>query len=110
MPTSLALAQDAAVNSATEDLMLEEVIVKGIRGSLANALDQKRNADSLVEVIIAEDIGKLPDQNLAGGKCDRCSNHATAGVGTGVQIRGTNANQCSSTELLLSTLVQVKRN
>ena len=65
VPTSLALAQDAAVNSATEDLMLEEVIVKGIRGSLANALDQKRNADSLVEVIIAEDIGKLPDQNLA---------------------------------------------
>ena len=91
VPTSATLAQ----NVATSDQMVEEVVVKGIRGSLANALDQKRNADSLVEVIIAEDIGKLPDQNLAevlenitGVQITR-----TAGVGTGVQIRGTNANR-----------------
>ena len=91
VPTSAAIAQGVA----TSDQMVEEVVVKGIRGSLANALDQKRNADSLVEVIIAEDIGKLPDQNLAevlenitGVQITR-----TAGVGTGVQIRGTNANR-----------------
>ena len=91
VPTSATLAQGVA----TSDQMVEEVVVKGIRGSLANALDQKRNADSLVEVIIAEDIGKLPDQNLAevlenitGVQITR-----TAGVGTGVQIRGTNANR-----------------
>lgn len=84
--TPAALAQDEP---------LEEVVVKGIRGSLANAVDQKRNSDNLVEVIIAEDIGKLPDQNLAevlenvtGIQITR-----TAGVGTGVQIRGTNANR-----------------
>ena len=91
VPTSATLAQ----NVATSYQMVEEVVVKGIRGSLENALDQKRNADSLVEVIIAEDIGKLPDQNLAevlenitGVQITR-----TAGVGTGVQIRGTNANR-----------------
>jgi len=46
-------------------------------------------------VIEAEDIGKLPDQNLAevlenitGIQITR-----TAGIGTGVQIRGTNANR-----------------
>ena len=62
---------------------------------LHSAIDQKRNSDKLVEVIIAEDIGKLPDQNLAevlenitGVQITR-----TAGVGTGVQIRGTNANR-----------------
>ena len=73
----------------------DEVIVTGIRQSLENALEEKRNADSLVEVILAEDIGKLPDQNLAevlenitGIQITR-----TAGVGTGVQIRGTNANR-----------------
>ena len=95
VPASAAFAQDAALSGATDDRMTEEVIVMGIRGSLANALDQKRNADSLVEVIIAEDIGKLPDQNLAevlenitGVQITR-----TAGVGTGVQIRGTNANR-----------------
>ncbi|MEL7186563.1 MAG: TonB-dependent receptor plug domain-containing protein, partial [Pseudomonadota bacterium] len=80
---------------AQDDGQIEEVVVKGIRGSLANAVDQKRNSDKLVEVIIAEDIGKLPDQNLAevlenitGIQITR-----TAGVGTGVQIRGTNANR-----------------
>ncbi|MEM9401321.1 MAG: TonB-dependent receptor [Pseudomonadota bacterium] len=79
----------------SDDEPVEEVVVKGIRGSLASAIDQKRNSDSLVEVIIAEDIGKLPDQNLAevlenitGIQITR-----TAGVGTGVQVRGTNANR-----------------
>ena len=71
------------------------IIVSGFRGSLQSALNEKRNADSLVEVIKAEDIGKLPDQNLAevlenvtGVQITR-----SAGVGTGVQIRGTNANR-----------------
>jgi len=78
-----------------QDEPIEEVVVTGIRGSLANAIDQKRNSENLVEVIVAEDIGKLPDQNLAevlenvpGVQITR-----TAGVGTGVQIRGTNANR-----------------
>jgi len=81
----LAVAQDAA-----ED----EVIAVGIRQSLQNALVEKREADSLVEVILSEDIGKLPDQNLAevlenitGIQITR-----TEGVGTGVQIRGTGQN------------------
>jgi len=75
--------------------VLEEVVVRGIRGSLQNAIEAKRNSDNLIEVIQAEDIGKLPDQNLAevlenipGIQITR-----TAGVGTGVQIRGTNANR-----------------
>lgn len=70
------------------------VIATGIRQALQSALVEKRNADSLVEIIQAEDIGKLPDQNLAevlenitGVQITR-----TAGVGTGVQIRGSNEN------------------
>ena len=80
---------------AQDDELLEEIVVTGIRGSLAAAVDQKRNSDQIVEFIIAEDIGKLPDQNLAevlenitGIQITR-----TAGVGTGVQIRGTNSNR-----------------
>ena len=70
------------------------VVATGIRASLENALIEKREADSLVEVIFAEDIGKLPDQNLAevlenitGIQITR-----TEGVGTGVQIRGSGQN------------------
>ena len=96
---ALALAAMTLVFSAgaiaQDDEPLEEIVVTGIRGSLAAAVDQKRDSDQLVEVIIAEDIGKLPDQNLAevlenitGIQITR-----TAGVGTGVQIRGTNSNR-----------------
>lgn len=83
---------DASVASEDEG---NAIIVTGIRSSLQSAIQEKRNADSIVEVIQAEDIGKLPDQNLAevlenvtGVQITR-----TAGVGTGVQIRGTNDNQ-----------------
>ena len=73
----------------------DTIVVTGIRGALQSALTEQRNADSLIEVIQAEDIGKLPDQNLAevlenitGVQITR-----TAGVGTGVQIRGSNDNR-----------------
>jgi iron complex outermembrane receptor protein len=74
---------------------LEEVTVTGIRASLASAIETKRNSDNLVEAIYAEDIGKLPDQNLAEVMENIPGVQITreTGVGTGVQIRGTNANR-----------------
>jgi TonB-dependent receptor len=89
-----AYAQEAAADEEAGEEG-DAIIVTGIRSSLQSALNEKRNADSLIEVIQAEDIGKLPDQNLAevlenitGVQITR-----TAGVGTGVQIRGTNDNR-----------------
>ena len=86
MVTSSALAQ-----TASDDV----VVATGIRQSLENALIEKREADSLIEVIFAEDIGKLPDQNLAEVLENITGVQITrdAGVGTGVQIRGTDENQ-----------------
>lgn len=94
-----ALAQEQVPPSSTggaeQDLNLDTVVVRGIRSSLESALNEKRNASNLIEVIQSEDIGKLPDQNLAevlenvtGVQINR-----EAGVGTGVQIRGTDANR-----------------
>ncbi|HEX6704453.1 MAG TPA: TonB-dependent receptor [Albitalea sp.] len=65
-----ALAQQTApapagAASAPKTQQLETVIITGIRGSLQQSINQKRNADSLVEVITAEDIGKMPDKNVA---------------------------------------------
>lgn len=73
---------------------IEDVYVTGIRASLQNALIEKRNSDNLVEVIQAVDIGKLPDQNLAEVLENITGIQITreAGVGTGVQIRGTDEN------------------
>lgn len=43
----------------------EDIVVTGIRASLQESINVKRSADSIVDVITAQDIGKLPDQNVA---------------------------------------------
>ncbi|MCV2368158.1 TonB-dependent receptor [Roseateles oligotrophus] len=44
---------------------LEQVVVTGIRASQEKSLSVKRNADTHIDVISAEDIGKMPDKNVA---------------------------------------------
>lgn len=55
-------ADQAASKEATD---LDTVVVTGIRGSMEKSLDTKREAKSHVEVVSAEDIGKLPAKNVA---------------------------------------------
>lgn len=93
--TSLNFATSVYAQEVPAESEVEVIQVTGMRASLTNALAEKRDTDNLVEIINAIDIGKLPDQNLAevlenvtGIQITR-----TAGVGTGVQIRGSNANR-----------------
>src|SRR4051812_37740631 len=51
-------------NSASND-GLQEVVVTGIRASLRESLETKRNATAFVDAISAEDVGKFPDKNVA---------------------------------------------
>jgi len=44
---------------------LGAVTVTGIRGSIESSIATKRNSDSIVEAITAEDLGKLPDVSIA---------------------------------------------
>jgi iron complex outermembrane recepter protein len=44
---------------------VQSLTVTGYRFSLERSLEAKRNADSVVEVVTADDIGKLPDKNIA---------------------------------------------
>ncbi len=85
----------SALAQTIDPPQIEEIVVQGIRGALTNALVEKRGADNIKEVIQAEDIGKLPDQNLAEVLENVTGIQITraAGVGTGVQIRGTGANR-----------------
>ncbi len=41
------------------------IIVTGIRGAIESSLEAKRESTSIVEVISAEDVGKLPDLSIA---------------------------------------------
>ncbi|PCF91880.1 TonB-dependent receptor [Sphingopyxis terrae subsp. ummariensis] len=91
-PASALAQEEVRPDDAADD---NAIVVTGIRSSLQSALTEKRNADNLIEVIQAEDIGKLPDQNLAEVLENITGVQITreAGVGTGVQIRGTNDNR-----------------
>ncbi|WP_066588664.1 TonB-dependent receptor [Sphingomonas pruni] len=40
-----------------------EIVVTGVRASLMSAQQRKRDASQIVDSIVAEDIGKLPDQS-----------------------------------------------
>ena len=98
--SALALAILTALVTASPPVMaqdngeIEEVVVLGIRSSLTNAMDIKRDADGVVDAISAEDIGKFPDANLAeslqritGVSIDRSS-----GEGNQITVRGLGPN------------------
>jgi len=86
-----AMAQDTDADADDDDAMLmEEVLVTGVRRSLIDSMDRKRDASGLLDAITAEDIGKFPDTNLAealqripGVSIDRFN-----GEGSQVTVRG----------------------
>jgi iron complex outermembrane receptor protein len=43
----------------------EDIVVTGLRASLQQAVELKRDAPQVLDVITAEDVGKLPDDNVA---------------------------------------------
>jgi iron complex outermembrane receptor protein len=61
-----AVQAQTAGNAATPPAdQLQEVVVTGIRASLQESLELKRASTSVVDVITAEDVGKMPDKNIA---------------------------------------------
>lgn len=62
---ALTIAPALAQNTGTEQPILEEIIVTGLRASLEQAVDIKRDAPQVMDVITASDVGKLPDINVA---------------------------------------------
>lgn len=59
-----ALGSSFGVNAQAQDEQIEEIVVTGIRASLTQALDVKRNNTQIVDAIVSEDIGKFPDNNV----------------------------------------------
>jgi len=60
-----AAAQPAPSTAAGGNNAVQEIVVTGFRSSLAKAINIKRQDSSEVDAILAEDIGKFPDLNLA---------------------------------------------
>ncbi|MFS2108114.1 TonB-dependent receptor [Sphingomonas sp. Sphisp140] len=65
-PQDTPTPQSAAAQSSVQPTEEEQaIVVNGLRESLRRAVDIKRSADNIVDSIVADDIGKLPDQNIA---------------------------------------------
>ncbi|MGD8174860.1 TonB-dependent receptor [Marinimicrobium sp. ARAG 43.8] len=69
---------------------LEEVVVTGIRSSLQQAMDIKRNSDAMVDSIASESLGKFPDTNIAESlqRITGVSIDRSGGEGQSVTVRG----------------------
>ena len=93
-----AVALPASLNA--QDTVVEEVVVKGFRLSLENAISNKREAATVIESISAEDIGKLPDISVADSiaRLPGVTAQRTGGQAGAINIRGLDEN------LILATL------
>ncbi|MDE0045359.1 MAG: TonB-dependent receptor plug domain-containing protein, partial [bacterium] len=90
LPGALPGIGAALAEGEDDEELIEEVVVTGIRGSLRQSIDMKRDADNVMDALVAEDIGKFPDQNLA-ESLQRVSGVAIdrmRGEGAQVSIRG----------------------
>ncbi|HEX7340450.1 MAG TPA: TonB-dependent receptor [Rhodanobacteraceae bacterium] len=69
---------------------LEAVQVVGLRASMESAIQIKRNADQIVDSIVAENIGKLPDANVAAAlqRISGIQISRNYGEGSSIAIRG----------------------
>ena len=91
-----AFAQQASTTS-TDATTLDSVNVTGYRYAIEKSLEQKRDANAVVEVITAEDVGKFPDKNVADAlqrqrtqqlelEHTACARGGRGGVDLGVQL------------------------
>jgi TonB-dependent receptor len=60
-----ASAKKSAQNANANDSAASTIVVTGIRKSLQTAESVKKNSDAILDSIVAEDIGKLPDDTAA---------------------------------------------
>ena len=87
--SSSTLAQGAQTDE------VEVIQVRGIRGSVVKSINAKRYANSIVDAVSSEDIGKFPDQNVAESlqRITGVSMSRNFGEGERISIRGTSENQ-----------------
>lgn len=69
---------------------IDEVVVTGLRKSIQDSINVKKEESSIVEVVSAEDIGKLPDSSIAEaiGRLPGIAAQRTNGRAQTLSIRG----------------------
>lgn len=94
LASHLAIAADqtqtTTTQAGTKPDDLQEIVVTGYRESLDTALNRKRNSVQPMESVVAEDLGKMPDQNVSESleRLPGVSINRSGGKGTQVLIDG----------------------
>ncbi len=85
-----AAARQRAARAQADAVELDRVTVTGIRGAIERAIDVKQEAGNIVEVVTAEDIGKLPDMSIADSlaRLPGLTAQRVRGRATDINIRG----------------------
>jgi TonB-dependent receptor len=83
-------AQEAPAPVKAAEPEVQSVVVTGLRQSLQSSMNLKRNSDGIVDGIVAEDIGKFPDTNLAESlqRISGVSIDRSIGEGSKITVRG----------------------
>ena len=79
---------------AQDDEAIEEIVVTGYKASILAAREAKRMNDAISDSIMAEDIGKSTDENIADAlsRVTGISLQSQDGLGQTVTVRGLNPN------------------
>jgi iron complex outermembrane receptor protein len=88
------VAAEAQVSKKKGEADVEIIQVTGIRGALQRAQAIKMSSNSIVEVLSAEDIGKLPDTSIAESlaRLPGVTGERRNGRTSGLSVRGFNEN------------------
>src|SRR5258708_40135841 len=90
MAATSAMAQEGPGQTAAQNGDLDAIVVTGIRSSITSARAIKRDSQGIVDAIAPEDIGKLPDTNLAESleRITGVSIDRSGGEGEFITVRG----------------------
>ncbi|MEN3158932.1 TonB-dependent receptor [Alkalimonas sp. NCh-2] len=109
IPTPVALALASFFSMQTPALLagqqqnteeeVERIQVSGIRGSISESHFLKQHATSVIDVVVADDIGKFPDENLAEAlqRIPGITITRNSGEGQNISVRGLSGNYNSTT-------------
>ncbi|KTT69206.1 TonB-dependent receptor [Sphingomonas endophytica] len=98
LATDPALAQTAAAQGAseatqpaTQEQAADDIVVTGVRAAIVGAINRRRESTQIVDSVVAEDVGKLPDNNVVEALQRVTGVQVTdrgQGEAAGIQIRG----------------------
>jgi iron complex outermembrane receptor protein len=84
------LMMTVAMSAQAQQVETQQVTVTGIRTALQSAVNIKRNSNSVVDAVSAEDVGKLPDTDVGEslGRIPGVTVGRAFGQGASVSVRG----------------------